>query len=88
LILLRRDALSTDLSEAIRTLMAARQIGGDVPATRATLRVRRSNGPGTARKDLPWAARVMADLQKAERKAIKGVGKGRFVVVHLPKQTR
>lgn len=86
LILLQKGASTSDLSDAIRALVTARQIGGDMPTKAATIRVR--PGTGSPRKDLKWAERVMKDLEKAERKSIGGVGEGRMVVIFLPTEAR
>jgi hypothetical protein len=85
-ILLRTDADASQLSEAVRTLLVARQAGGDVPATSGTLRMRPQTSGGGARPVLPWAARVLTDLQRAEPQRVEGIGTVKSVQIYLPPQ--
>jgi hypothetical protein len=87
IIVLRKGASAADLSEAVRGLLVTRQFKGDFPTKATTVRVRPQNRV-TARKEFAWAGRVLRDVEKAEKKAIKGVGNGRMVVIKLPSQAR
>lgn len=85
-ILLRADADAANLSEAIRTLLLARAQGGDTTRTPQTLRLRLE--PGRHTMELPWALRVLTDLQRAGTREIPGVGVVRAVEIWLPPQRR
>jgi len=52
-ILLPADADASVLSEAVQTLLVARQAGGDIPAEAATMRVRPQRGRTTPRPCSP-----------------------------------
>jgi hypothetical protein len=85
LILLRRDAGTAELSAAVRTLIVARQQGGDNPGRSVVLRVRRT--PATPpRRPLPWAQRVLNDLRLAQPIDVQGVGTRPAVEIWLPSQ--
>jgi len=85
-ILLRTGADAQHLSEAINALLVARQASGDRPATTGTFRVRPRQNVRTARRGLPWAPRVLADLRRATRQTIPGLGTYPAVVIWLPRQ--
>ena len=85
-ILLRSDADSDRLSEAVQALLIARQQGGDTADTDRVLRIRRQQGRRV--RPLPWAARVLQDLRAAPRRAVGGVGTVPAVVIWLPRQGR
>ncbi len=82
-ILLRTGADARTLSDAVRALITARSIAGDTATQAAVLRVRPSGG-ARGRPILPWAPRVLADLQRAERRAVAALGHVRAVEVWLP----
>lgn len=84
-ILLRSDADRHDLSDAVRTLLTARQARGDVADRRETVRVstRRTH---ERRPELPWVGRILADLRRAERTFVAGVGTVPAVQIWLPRQ--
>lgn len=101
-ILIRPGADAGQLSDAIRAILTARQAGGDIPATQATLRIRphsaspagrgaaaRGANPGTAeggRRTFPWSQRVLDDLRRAEVQSVAGIGRVRAVQIWLPAQ--
>lgn len=86
-ILLRSGASVNQLSEAIRGLLTARYANGDVAPTAATFRVRpRMRAGADARPALPWAARVLNDLRRAELRELSGFGRVRAVEIWLPRQ--
>ncbi|MDB4948856.1 MAG: hypothetical protein JWM27_1505 [Gemmatimonadetes bacterium] len=89
IVLLRTGATAAQLSEAIRTLLAARQAGGDLPAVNGFVRMRPHAAPAAnaaPRRQLPWAERVMRDVRKAPMMQIEGIGRGRAVQIWLPPQ--
>lgn len=88
-IALKPNATAGELAEAVNALLTARQVEGDVPAARRTLRVRptRAKNAGAPRV-YPWAARVLADLQRAAPTNIEGIGEVRAVQIWLPRQFR
>lgn len=86
-VLLRSDAGAAELTAAVRTLMLARQQGGDDPERSVVLRMRRSAASPPART-LPWAQRVLTDLRRAEPIDVRGVGMRRAVEIWLPSQRR
>jgi hypothetical protein len=85
-ILLRAGADAEQLSDGIRALLVARQASGDHPAATRTLRVRPNQAQAARRPPLPWAGRVLADLRKAERRPVQGVGIRPAVTIWLPRQ--
>jgi hypothetical protein len=93
-IVMRADATPDQLSDAVRSLITIRQAGGDTAAARGTMRVRPQNvwaggaRHPTARRALPWAARVLGDLQRAAARDIAGIGRVRAVEIWLPAQAR
>jgi hypothetical protein len=88
-ILLRTGTTAAQLSEAIQTLLVARQAGGDLPAVKGFVRMR-PHGARTAntspRKPLPWAERVLRDVRKAPTVQVDGIGRVRAVQIWLPPQ--
>lgn len=87
LILVHSGVDPTQLSDAIRGLLTARQSGGDFPRLAATLRVRPQQRTGAAaRPAFPWAARVLGDLRRAAVREVHGVGRARAVEIWLPRQ--
>ena len=86
LILVHANTTPAQLSDAVRTLLAARQASGDVPITQATIRMRPQQQSQRVRKDFPWVPRVLADLRKAGGRTIPGVGRARAVDILLPSQ--
>lgn len=83
-ILLSRSAAGEEeLSVAIRTLLAARRHGGDLPLRDATLRARPRNDP---EDPFPWAARVLRDVRSVTPRPLPGFGNVAFVEIWLPKQ--
>lgn len=87
-ILLTRDASPKQLSEAVHTLLIARQVEGDTAAITNRLRVRPNRGESPERQALPWAGRVLADLRRAAPRSIDGVGNVPAVEIWLPRQKR
>lgn len=88
LIVVRSDVDPQELSDAIRGLLSARQASGDFPLAAGTFRVRPQQprkGAGQ-RPALPWAARVLRDLRRAEKRQIRGVGQARAIEIWLPRQ--
>jgi hypothetical protein len=87
-ILLPEDADAALLTEAINGLLLARRHGGDDPAADAVLRIRsQTNAPRSARP-LPWAARVINDLQSAPSQTVPRVGEVPAIEIWLPRQQR
>ena len=84
-ILLAPHADAATLTQAVEALLAARRTGGDTPASDALLRVRQ---PVQDARVLPWAARVLQDVQAAEPRQLPGVGRVRAVRIWLPAQHR
>jgi hypothetical protein len=89
-ILLREDtATGKQLSEAVLDLLNIRGQMGDTASMTAAVRVRPHTGaPGRARRELPWAQRVVNDVRKAELQTIPGVGTVRAVQIWLPPQRK
>ncbi|HEX8245419.1 MAG TPA: hypothetical protein VF541_18030 [Longimicrobium sp.] len=86
-ILLRADASQAQVSEAIRTLLVARQVAGDTATRAAILRVRpHQPGHANAHREFPWVPRVLADLRRAELTDVPGIGRVRAVQIWLPRQ--
>lgn len=84
-ILLAPGADAATLTQAVESLLAARRAGGDEAASDALLRVPQ---PGMAKRELPWAARVLNDARAAAPRQIPGVGRVRAVRIWLPAQRR
>ena len=94
-IVLRSDATPDQLSDAVRGLLTARQVGGDSAAAPATMRIRPNtpastggNRAAVSRPSLPWVPRVLADLRRAEYRDVPGIGHVRAVEIWLPRQGR
>jgi hypothetical protein len=87
-ILLRPDAGAGELSDAIRTLLTARQAGGDFPITAATVRMRPHQRVPGQRPAFPWGQRVLHDMARAAPRPVAGVGTVRAVEIFLPSQRR
>ena len=88
-IVLPPGADAAHLSEAVYSLLVARQQGGDRAARAATLRLRpRTQAPRQGRPVLAWAPRVLADLHVAQPQRVPGVGSVRAVEVWLPRRSR
>lgn len=83
-VLLLNTATPEQLSDAVRGVLTARQVGGDRATGAGTFRVRPHNG--AARAALPWANRVLADLRAAHVRDVPGVGRVRAVRIWLPAQ--
>jgi hypothetical protein len=84
-VLLPLEADAALLTDAVNALLLARRQGGDQPTANAILRVRAPEG-GRARRPLPWAARVLADLRRAPLLSVPGVGEVPAVQIWLPRQ--
>ena len=82
-ILLARDATPHDLSEALHAILAVRQVGGDIPTTSGTMRVRPQQ-PGRAHIEVAWTPRAMAELRSRRPRAVAGVGTVPALEVWLP----
>jgi hypothetical protein len=88
-ILLRSNASGKELSKAVLDLLAIRGIAGDTARSTATVRIRPQwNTVGRTGPELPWAHRVVADLQRAEPRSIPGIGTVRAVEIWLPPARR
>lgn len=99
-IVLRSDATSGQLSDAIRALMAIRQAGADSARVAGTMRIRpnaagsvvtpRGRSPRRSHEDrisgnpLPWAERVLRDLRRADKREVAGIGVVQAVEIWLP----
>jgi hypothetical protein len=81
LILLRANATPADLSDAVRTLLTARQSGGDYPMMPATVRMRPHQTSAVARRDFPWAQQLLDRLRKAKPRPVDGAGTVRAVAL-------
>jgi len=90
IIVMRADATPDQLSDAVRSLLTIRQAGGDTATARGTMRMRPQSVAvgGAQRRALPWAARVLSDLQAAAARDIAGIGRVRAVEIWLPAQAR
>ena len=88
LILLRSDASSEELTNAIHSLLVVRQAGGDLPASSAIMRMRAGQPRTSEVRQFPWVQRVLSDLRTAEVRQVEGIGRGRAVVIWLPPQGR
>lgn len=86
-ILLPAQADAALLTEAVNALLLARTRGGDSAAVDAVLRVRAPQRRAGARRPLPWAARVLADLRRAPRFNVPSVGEAPALQIWLPRQT-
>lgn len=86
MILLRSDATREQLSDALRTLLVIRQVGGDTAAQRATMRMRPDQARSGPRREFPWVSRVLADLRRAAPREVAGFGNVRAVEIWLPPQ--
>ena len=87
ILLARNAAGEEELSEAIRTLLAARHHAGDLPPRDAAFRVRPRNVQSREpMRSFPWAARVLRDVQGVAPQPLPGVGNVAFVQIWLPKQ--
>jgi hypothetical protein len=87
-ILLLPSAGPSELSDAVRTLITARQAGGDFPIDKATIRMRPKPGAQPARRIFPWSERVLTDLHGATPRAVSGLGTVRAIEIFLPRQQR
>jgi len=91
-ILVPESATPELLSEAIQTLMVARQASGDLPSFTGYVRATphqpsaAHHAPVTHRRQLPWAGRVLADVQRKEPAELTGLGRVRWVQIWLPPQ--
>lgn len=85
-ILLRTGAGPQQLSAAVQALRMARRQGGDRASRDALLRPRpRQESRARGARPLPWAPRVIADLHRAARSEVPGVGSVRVVQIWLPR---
>jgi hypothetical protein len=85
-ILIPEGATPALLSEAIQTLMFARQASGDMPSFTGYIRVKPHQRQVAQRRQLPWAGRVLADVRNAEPAELTGIGRARSVQIWLPPQ--
>jgi hypothetical protein len=84
-VLLRADADSTDLSDAIWDLLIVRSIDGDTTRSPEHLaRLRPGEGDQGQRRVIRWTGRVLSDLQASPPRTVPGVGKVRAVEIWLP----
>ncbi|SOD03031.1 hypothetical protein SAMN05216486_10748 [bacterium JGI 053] len=87
-ILLRSDASRDQLADAIRTLLAIRQMDGDSASRLGAMRMRPHQTHAGPHRPFPWSGRVLADLRRAEPQDVAGVGRVRAVRIWLPRQRR
>lgn len=86
-ILLRSGSDAAVLSEAVGNLLLIRAQTGDTARVNGVMRVQRARGaPGRAPRVLPWAGRVLNDLQLAPAREVPGVGSVPAVEIWLPPQ--
>jgi hypothetical protein len=86
-VLFSSTADSAALSDAVNDLLLMRQVQGDtVPEGGGMMRVRGQGGARLAARPMPWAGRVMRDLNVAAREGVPGVGTLRSVLIWLPPQ--
>lgn len=83
-LLLPPEADAALLSDAVRALLTSRSVDGDTTAHPGTFRVRPRAGERASRAPLPWAARVVRDVQAAPFRELPGVGRVRAVRIWLP----
>lgn len=81
-ILLAPDADASVLTQAVEALIVVRRESGDVARGNTSFRVGQPRRP----RVLPWAARVLADVQSAAPRDVPGVGRLRAVRIWLPAQ--
>lgn len=88
-VMLRRDAGERVLSDVLQDLMVIRATAGDTARSNALMRLQpaRANA-GAARREFPWAGRVLAELRRAAPQHIPGIGTHPAVQVWLPPQGR
>lgn len=84
-IFLSRRADEGTLSEAVEELLVLRSVQGDTVRSDGTMRVRHSTSRSQA-PTLPWAARVLADLRRADPQMIASIGVHRAITIWLPAQ--
>lgn len=85
-IVLRSDATADQLSDAVRTLVTIRQVGGDTAAAPAVMRMRPQQRGTASRATLPWVGRVFSDVHGAGLHDVPGFGRVRAVQIWLPRQ--
>lgn len=88
LILLRPNTTAAELTEAVATLLTARQAEGDAPSTKRTVRIRPTQQRRGPLQEYPWISRVLTDLRAAPPVEIPDVGKVRAVQIWLPRQSK
>lgn len=86
-LLVREAVTSAQLSEAIWAVITIRQIDGDTASRVVTVRPSATRAR-TARQELPWVARVLADLRQTEPRPVAGVGNRKAIEIWLPPQRR
>jgi hypothetical protein len=85
-ILLRTGAGPQQLSAAVQALRMARRQGGDQAFRDAMLRARpHQDDRARNARPLPWAPQVIADLHRAARREVPGVGSVQSVQIWLPR---
>lgn len=87
-ILLPADATPEVLSEAVAALLVIRRQRGDRPDASGMVRLAHASGQSRARRSLPWAPQVLADLRRAPTREIAGIGTVPVVEIWLPRQRR
>ena len=86
-ILLRSGSDAAVLSEAVNNLLLIRAQTGDTARVNGVMRVQRTRGASAhAPRVLPWAGRVLNDLQQAQAREVPGVGSVPTVEIWLPPQ--
>jgi len=87
-ILLLSGADPAALSEAIGDLLVLRSLTGDTTTAGGAVRVRHRQAKERTPRPVPWAGRVMSDLQRAQPRHLPGVGTVPAVEVWLPPQRK
>lgn len=83
-ILVPANASPELLTQAVETLRAAGT--GTISSTGRSVQLRASGAASTRqRTSFPWAARVLADLEKAELRQLPEVGFVRWVMIYVPR---
>lgn len=83
-IYLKKGAGAGVLSQAVLTVMAARERSGLVPPEKEVLRASPKGMGRQLAGEVPWAGRVVADLEHAQTVHIDGVGWVPAKIIFLP----
>ena len=88
LIILPADADVSQLTNAIRALITLRTVAGDTASANATIRMHPRGSAQPPPLLLPWAPRVLNDLQTSKRRIVPEIGSVRAVRIWLPIRRR